>query len=105
MLGPERLNRQKATPMLARIRHLAKRAYAIPSKIDEILVTLDRLAPAEVNELGVPEGQNPFWHWQSSFDAVGVMRKYGAPKLKASPNHLTNYLGVKIDPAFFPEIL
>jgi hypothetical protein len=91
--------------MLARIRHLAKRAYAIPAKIDEIIVTLNRLAPAEIDERGVPEGQNPFWHWQSSFDAVGVMKKFGAPKLRPSAHHLTNYLGVKIDPAFFPEIL
>ena len=94
--------------MLDRARHLFHRAYGVPSKIDEILATVTGLAPAKAKDLPVgmtPDDQNPFWHWQSSFDAVGTMRKYAATGLKPSPDYLINYLGVKIDPAFFPAIL
>jgi len=82
-----------------------RRAQSIPAKIDEILVTLDRIAPPDPSDSFIPAGQNPFWHVQASFDPVEVMKRYAAPYLEPSPRHLTNYLGVKIDPAFFPELL
>lgn len=91
--------------MIARIRHLFRRAYAIPSKIDEIQATLNRIAPPASTDSFVPAGQNSFWHCQASFDPVAMMSKYAAPHLTPSPRHLTNYLGVKIDPAFFPDLL
>ena len=85
--------------MIARIRHMFRRAQSIPAKIDEILVTLDRIAPPDPSDSFIPAGQNPFWHVQASFDPVEVMKRYAAPYLEPSPRHLTNYLGVKIDPA------
>lgn len=93
--------------MLARVRHLFNRAYAIPSKIVEIIVAVNKLTPSAKDlPIGMgPNDQNPFWHWQSSFDAIATMKKYAATDLKPSPKHLTNYLGVKVDPAFFPGIL
>jgi len=91
--------------MIARIRHLLRRAYAIPAKIDQIQAALDRIAPPASSDSFVPAGQNPFWHCQASFDPVAMMTKYAAHDLTPSPRHLTNYLGVKIDPAFFPELL
>ncbi|HMC03615.1 MAG TPA: hypothetical protein VKI23_05770, partial [Cellulomonadaceae bacterium] len=91
--------------MIARIRHLFRRAYAIPAKIDEIQAALNRIAPTGSSDSFVPAGQNPFWHCQASFDPVAMMTKYAAHDLRPSPRHLTNYLGVKIDPAFFPAIL
>ena len=48
---------------------------------------------------------SPFFHYNSSFDAVGVMRAHAVPNLKPNPTYLTNFLGVLIDPKFFPEIL
>ncbi len=33
------------------------------------------------------------------------MRRHAASDLKSSPEHLTNFLGVRIDPKFFPTIL
>lgn len=49
--------------------------------------------------------QNPFWHYQCAFDAQATMARYAAPELMPSAKFLTNYLGVKIDPRFFPQIL
>jgi FkbM family methyltransferase len=48
---------------------------------------------------------SPFFHYNSSFDAEGVMRAHAVPDLMPNPTHLTNFLGVLIDPKFFPEIL
>lgn len=49
---------------------------------------------------------NPFWHFQSNFDALAVMRSYAE---RANPlptiGHVTNFLGVKVDPAVFPAYL
>ena len=48
---------------------------------------------------------SPFFHYNSSFDAVRVMRAHAVPDLKPNPTYLTNFLGVLIDPKFFPQIL
>jgi hypothetical protein len=49
--------------------------------------------------------QTPFWHYHAAFDAEETIRKYSKKNIKPSPHHLTNYLGVKIRPEFFPDIL
>ncbi|MGH7117896.1 MAG: class I SAM-dependent methyltransferase [Acetobacteraceae bacterium] len=48
---------------------------------------------------------SPFFHYHASFDPVALMHRYAAPNLKPRPGYLTNFLGVVIDPRFFPEIL
>jgi FkbM family methyltransferase len=48
---------------------------------------------------------SPFFHYNSSFDAQGLMNQYAANNLEPHPKFLTNFLGVLIDPKFFPEIL
>jgi hypothetical protein len=95
--------------MLARIKHLFRRAYAVPSKLDEIIGRLEGIAPVErpveLHDNGVPKNQSPYWHWQSSFDALAMMRKFAAPNLKPTPGFVTNFLGVKVDPVFYPPLL
>lgn len=49
--------------------------------------------------------QSPFFHYNADFDPVALMRRYAAPDLRPDPAYLTNFLGVRIDPKFFPEIL
>ncbi len=49
--------------------------------------------------------QSPFFHYASSFEPIGIMRRHAAHDLKARPGFLTNFLGVAIDPKFFPTIL
>jgi Methyltransferase FkbM domain len=58
-----------------------------------------------LNDNTPPLGQNPYWHFASDFDAVGTIKKYAKTDIQPSPNHTTNFLGVKIRPAFLPEIL
>lgn len=48
---------------------------------------------------------SPFWHYASAFDAVGIINKHAKSKIYSSPSHVTNFLGVKIRPEFFPNIL
>lgn len=47
----------------------------------------------------------PFFHYNSSFDPQEVMRRHAVRGLGATPGYLTNFLGVLIDPKFFPDIL
>lgn len=49
--------------------------------------------------------ESPFFHYNSCFDAQGIMNAHAVPDLKPNNLYLTNFLGVLIDPKFFPEIL
>jgi FkbM family methyltransferase len=49
--------------------------------------------------------KSPFFHYCASFDAIEVMMRHAVPDLKPTPGYLTNFLGVKIHPKFFPTIL
>lgn len=49
--------------------------------------------------------QSPFYHYNSSFDPIALMRQYEAKEREASPDLLTNFLGIKIDPKMFGDIL
>ena len=48
---------------------------------------------------------SPFLTYHAAFDPVAVMRRHESLDRQPSPGFLTTYLGVKIDPKFFPEIL
>jgi FkbM family methyltransferase len=50
-------------------------------------------------------GDSPFFHYHACFDAESVMRSHAVAGLEATPGYLTNFLGVLIDPKFFPSIL
>lgn len=52
-----------------------------------------------------PAVESPFWHYHTTFDAIGTIIKYSQNQLLPSPSHVTNFLGVKIRPDFFPNIL
>lgn len=48
---------------------------------------------------------SPFFHYNAVFDPQAVMRRHRAPAIEPHPDYLTNFLGVRIDPKFFPELL
>lgn len=48
---------------------------------------------------------SPFFHYNAAFDAQAVMRRHAVAGLRPHPGYLTNFLGVLIDPKFFPSIL
>ncbi|WP_046657914.1 FkbM family methyltransferase [Lysobacter capsici] len=52
-----------------------------------------------------PVEQNPFFHYAATFDPIELMRRHAVPNLLPTAGYLTNFLGVKIDPKFFPTIL
>jgi hypothetical protein len=49
--------------------------------------------------------QSPFFHYAAAFDPIGLMKHHAARELRPKPGYLTNFLGVLIDPKFFPAIL
>lgn len=48
---------------------------------------------------------SPFFHYNAAFDPLSVMYRHAVTGLKPRPGYLTNFLGVVIDPKFFPAIL
>jgi len=50
-------------------------------------------------------GQSPFYHYASTFDPLAVMKRHAISDPQPRPGYLTNFLGVAIDPKFFPTIL
>lgn len=48
---------------------------------------------------------SPFIHYNAVFDPQEVVRRHAASNVQATPKYLTNYLGVRIDPKFFPSLL
>lgn len=49
--------------------------------------------------------QDVFFYYNASFDAIETMKRHAVEGLKPMPGHLTNWLGVRINPKFFPTIL
>lgn len=57
------------------------------------------------NKSGAINPPSPFWHYLSAFDAIGTINKYAKSQIHPSPAHVTNFLGVKTRPEFYPKIL
>ncbi|WP_428487983.1 hypothetical protein [Rhodopila sp.] len=53
----------------------------------------------------VTQPNSPFYHYNAMFDPQEVIRRHAASGLKGVPGYLTNFLGVLIDPKFFPTVL
>ena len=47
--------------------------------------------------------QSPFFHYNPCFDPVALIEKYKCKQQNASPSHVVNFLGLKINPEFMPE--
>ena len=54
---------------------------------------------------GVAVGQSPFFNYNTVFDPIALVMAHARTDLVADPNYATNFLGVKISPSFFPDIL
>jgi len=48
---------------------------------------------------------SPFFHYNSVFDAQELIRRHAAVGLQAEPDYVVNFLGVKINPRYLPQIL
>ena len=70
----------------------------------EALVQSIRNSPEYKNKIG-DDKLSPFWHYTSAFDAQGTINEHAKSQIHPSLSHVTNFLGVKIRPEFFPNIL
>lgn len=52
-----------------------------------------------------PEPGSVFFHYNCSFDATGTINNHARNDLAADPSYVTNFLGVRVSPRFFPGIL
>jgi hypothetical protein len=52
-----------------------------------------------------PHSDSPFFHYNALFDAEATLWRHARDDLRPDPGYLTNFVGVKIDPKFLPEIL
>ena len=52
-----------------------------------------------------PRLPSPFWNYLSAFDAIGTINRYANEHVQPSPAFVTNFLGVKTRPEFYPKIL
>ncbi|MGL5446999.1 MAG: FkbM family methyltransferase [Rhabdaerophilum sp.] len=55
--------------------------------------------------LASDQAASPFFVYNSAFDAIAIIHRHAAADVSADPGYLTNFLGVKIDPKFFPTLL
>lgn len=51
------------------------------------------------------ESGSVFFHYNCSFDAIDTIRRHARTDLTAQPSYVTNFLGVRVAPKFFPGIL
>jgi hypothetical protein len=57
----------------------------------------------KAQERAMPD--SPFFHYNASFDAIDTIQRHARTDLRPDPDYLTNFLGVKIAPRYFPGIL
>jgi FkbM family methyltransferase len=88
-----------AIPKLRRL-HAARNALLLER--DELAARLVR-CQRDLTTMALE--RSPFFHYNTMFDPMEVIKRHAAPDLVARPGYLTNYLGVLIDPKFLPEVL
>jgi hypothetical protein len=87
-----------AIPQVRRLRD------ARDSLLRERDILTARLAESERHSFP-PTIRSPFFHYNAAFNPQEVMHRHAVSDLQAVPGYLTNFLGVRIDPKFFPTIL
>jgi len=85
-----------SVPQLRRLQDDRLRLYG---EVERLGQEIDRLRER------LWEERSPFYHYRSTFDAEAVIRRHAVPDLVATPGFVTNFLGVKVDPAFVPDAL
>jgi hypothetical protein len=62
-------------------------------------------AIASSSEFATRWHASPFFYYNSAFDAHEVVTRHARHDLSSQPLYLTNFLGVRIDPKFMPQVL
>ena len=84
--------------MLPRLRRLIEERNSLRAE-------RDRFASVLAAQNGELHKGSPFLHYNAIFDPQEVVRRHALPGVRGTPGYLTNFLGVRIDPRFFPTIL
>jgi hypothetical protein len=82
---------------------LDRRAAELQASRDETARTKRRLDDAHAALPGHP--RSPFHVYNSSFDAEDVVLRHAVAGLTPRASYVTNYLGVLVDPKFFPGLI
>lgn len=104
-----RPQRPKREDVISAYRALLDREPESPQTIehhmraDTLEVLLRNIKNSE--EFSVKEKNHPFFHYNSTFDAIETIRRYAATNILADPAYLTNYLGVRVNPDVCPAML
>jgi FkbM family methyltransferase len=73
--------------------------------VDELRRTFLR-SPELARKEGVTIGPgSPYFHYHCCFNVLEIIRRHAVQGLEPNPDYLTNFLGVLIDPKFFPDLL
>ncbi|MDX8436152.1 class I SAM-dependent methyltransferase [Mesorhizobium abyssinicae] len=54
---------------------------------------------------GILKPGNVFFHYNCNFDAIATINNHARYDLQPHPSYMTNFLGVRISPRFFPGLL
>lgn len=70
-------------------------------------MSIDRMfrSIAGSQEFKAQRHASPFFYYNATFDAHATIARHARDDLTADPTYLTNFLGVRINPKFLPEIL
>ncbi len=86
--------------------HVVRQATSTLTSLDELRLGLLQSQEFVQGQKDLAKNaQSPFFHYSAAFDPVDVMRRHAVPDLQPKPGFLLNFLGVAIDPKFFPSIL
>ncbi len=85
------------------VRSLREARNALLVQRDALSADLD-ICRQQLSAAGL-EVSSPFYYYNTCFDAQAVIRRHAATGLQPHSDYLTNFLGVLIDPKFFPSIL
>ena len=89
-------------PLPQRIARLVPAIRRLHDSRDQLLAERDAPRPPPPPS---GHGASPFLHYHACFDAEAVLRRHAVPDLAPRAGYLVNFLGVAIDPKFFPAIL
>ena len=70
-----------------------------------ILSSIARSDEARAKLGAVRGARSPFYHYAATFDAEATIRRHAKSGIEADPRWLTNFLGVRIEEHYLPEVL
>ena len=73
--------------------------------IQKRIAALVQRPPEPVSDNVFHEPYSPFYHYNTVIDVEALIKSYAMSNLKPNPCYITNFLGVLIDPKFFPQLL